>query len=172
MKITIPYEYTKQVIPKHCRNPRGVVFKKEMSVTINGDYILEAERKGKEKAGFEPCPLLLACPKSCSGSRLTLLKEFSTTKYICQVLNCSNTYFRWSWGELNPRPVECQSTALPLSYSPTYLYSTTPKAERVNTPLSMLACGRIEVWRSEEFFCGYGEDGRHGISCHGLGVQP
>jgi len=35
MKITIPYEYTKQVIPKHCRKPRGVQFKGNISVLIH-----------------------------------------------------------------------------------------------------------------------------------------
>ncbi len=35
MKITIPYEYTKQVIPKYCRKPRGVQFKGNISVLIH-----------------------------------------------------------------------------------------------------------------------------------------
>lgn len=35
MKITIPYEYTKQVIPKHCSKPRPANFKSQISVLIN-----------------------------------------------------------------------------------------------------------------------------------------
>ena len=35
MKITIPYEYTKQVIPKYCSKPRGINFKGQISILIH-----------------------------------------------------------------------------------------------------------------------------------------
>ena len=35
VQVKIPYEYTKQIIPKYCRNPRGVVFNSEISVSIH-----------------------------------------------------------------------------------------------------------------------------------------
>ena len=35
MKITIPYEYTKEIIPKYCRKPRGVKFNSQISVTVH-----------------------------------------------------------------------------------------------------------------------------------------
>lgn len=34
MEITVPYDYTQQVIPKYCRKPRGVSFKGEITVSI------------------------------------------------------------------------------------------------------------------------------------------
>lgn len=62
MKITIPYEYAKEIIPKRCRKPRPVNFKSQISVSIrevNGEQAPIAIREygqrynGKVEA-YEP----------------------------------------------------------------------------------------------------------------------
>lgn len=62
MKTTIPYEYTKQVIPKHCRKPRPTTFKSQISVSVNevtGEQapiaIREHSKRFSDKTGeYEP----------------------------------------------------------------------------------------------------------------------